>query len=364
MNKMKVLFTLLMGVLIVFEAQRAYFMKSDMLSYIYSNIVFTRLAVETQQYTRQIEYGLDNGKSLENFYHIQLILSDAKRCSSYINSVYILSEDFRLMYAFQDDENAAAPTAVRIPVGEDFFAVYEDGLNGYFLSVAISGRGGASAGYLTLGISHAITDNAIREFNRENRIQAAVIGVLTFLAGTAAMIHCCRREKRIIGDSTKTVSITVCAGAATDAAITLFKFWTTIDSMIQQSVNKITVTLQNDLDTVTEKGISAGRIYDLNSWLFESSRRVPFIENLIYDRNYKISAIVSEEYMKEQVVRYGMILVGIVGACVLAGTVLILLGFFADRLKNKGRRYVDIEEKHFADPERKENEKRVPDQNA
>ena len=239
------------------------------------------------------------------------------------------------MYSLCDDESVAAPSAVRIPVKEVFFAVYEDGLNGYFLSVAISGCGGVSEGYLTLGISHAITDNAILEFNRENRIQAAVIGVLTFLAGAAAMIHCCRREKRIIGDSAKTVSIMVCAGAAIDTAITLFKFRTTIDSLIQQSVNKITIALQNDLDTVAEKGISAGRIYDLNSWLFESSRRIPFIENMIYDKNYKISAIVSEEYMKEQVVRYGMILVGIVGVCVLAGTVMILLGFFADRLKNK-----------------------------
>lgn len=336
MNKLKLLFTLLMGVLIVFEAQRAYLMKSDMLNYIYSNIVFTGLAVETQQYTRQIEYGLENGKSLENFYNMELILSDAKRCSSYINSVYILSEDYCLMYSLYDDESVPAPSAVRIPVREDFFAVYEDGLNGYFLSVAIGGRGGASAGYLTLGISHAITDNAILEFNRENRIQAALIGALTFLAGAVAMIHCCRREKRIVGDSTKTVSVTVCAGAAADTIITLFKFWITVDSLIQQSVSKITMTLQNDLDTVAGKGISAGRIYDLNSWLFESSRRVPFIDKLIYDKNYKITAIVSEEYMKEQVVRYGMILVGIVGVCVLIGTVLILLGFFADRLKNKG----------------------------
>lgn len=336
MNKPKLLFTLLMGVLIAFEAQRAYFTKSDMLNYIYSNIVFTRLAVETQQYTRQIEYGLENGKSLENFYHIQPILSDVKRCSSYINSVYILSEDYCPMYSLYDDERVTAPSVIRIPVGEDLFAVYEDGLNGYFLSVPINGLGGDPAGYLTLGISHAVTDNAILEFNRENRIQAAVIGALTFLAGAAAMIHCCRREKRIVGDSTKTVSITVCAGAAVDTAITLFKFWTTIDSLIQQSVNKITMTLQNDLDTVAEKGISAGRIYDLNGWLFESSRRIPFVEKMIYDKNYKISAIVSEEYTKEQVIRYGMILVGIVGVCVLAGTVLILLGLFADRLKNKG----------------------------
>lgn len=335
MNKLKLLFTLLMGVLIAFEAQRAYFVKSDMLNDIYSDIIFTRLAVETQQFTRQIEYGLENGKTLENFYHMQLILSDAKRCSSYINSVYILSEDYCPMYSLCDDENAPAPTVVRIPVGEELFAVYEDGLNGYFLSVAISGRGGACAGYLTLGISRDITDNAIEGFNRENRIQAVVIGALTFLAGAAAMIHCCRREKRIVGDSAKTVSAAVCAGAVIDTVITLFKFRAVIDSLIGQSVNRITMTLRNDLDTVTEKGISAGRIYDLNSWLVESSRQVPFLENLIYDKNYQISAVVSEEYMKEQVIRYGMVLAAIAGVCVLVGTVLILLGIFADRRRNQ-----------------------------
>lgn len=342
MNKLKLLFTILMGLLIVLEAQRAYFVKSDMLNDIYSNVIFTRLAVETQPYTRQIEYGLENGKSLENFYNMQRILSDVKRCSSYINSVYILSEDRRLAYSFYDDEDVIAPSSVRIPVREDFFAVYEDGVNGYFLSVAIGGDGGASLGYLTLGISHAITDNAISEFNRESRIQAAVIGALTFLAGAAAMIHCCRGEKRLVGNSAKTVSAAVCAGAAIDAAITLLKFWTTIDGLIQQSVSRITMTLQNDLDTVAAKGVSVGRIYDLNSWLFESGRRVPFIESLIYDRNYKISAVVSEEYMEEQVLRYGMILAGIVCACVLVGAVMILFGFFADRLKNKERRYVDV----------------------
>lgn len=348
MNRLKLLFTLLMGVLIAFEAQRAYVMKSDMLSGIYSDLVFTRLAVEMQQYTRQIEYGLENGKSLENFFNMQRILSDAKRCSSYIEGVYILSGDCRLVYSHRGDENAAMPSIVRVPAEEDFFAVYEDGLNGYYLSVPISG-GDAFAGYLTLGIDRAVTDNAILGFNRENRIQAAVIGMLIFLAGAAAMIRFCRRERRIIGDSAKVLSAVICAGAAVDAAITLLRFWTAIDGLIQQSVSKITMTLQNDLDSVAEKGIAAGRIYDLNSWLFESSRQIPFIGNFVYDRNYRITAMVSEDYIREQVLRYGMVFLGIGAVCVLAGALMILLGIFADRFRRTGD--TDVNREYFADSE-------------
>lgn len=348
MNKLKLLFTLLMGMLIVFAAQRAYFVKSDMLNKIYSDIIFTRLAVETQQYTRQIEYGLENGKSLENFYNMQLILSDVKRCSSYINGAHIISENYRLMYSFGDDENIATPSVVRIPDKGSVFSVCEDNSNRYLLSVAINGRDDIIAGYLILNINHNITDNAIAEFDHENLIQVAVVCLLAFLAGAVAMIHLCRTEKYIVKNGTKVISITVCAGEAIDMTISLFKFWMTIDSLIQQSVTKITMTLQNDLDTVIEKGVSIGRIYDLNSWLLENCRQVPFIDNLIYDKNYKISAMVSADYAKEQMVRYGAILARIVGVCILAGILIILSGYFADTLKNKrknkGEPYVDVEQ--------------------
>ena len=91
MNKLKVLLTILMGTLIAFSAQRAYYVKTGELSSIYSDIIFTRLAVESQEYTRQIEYGVKNGKSLENFYNISSVLSGVRRCCSYTNGVYTVS---------------------------------------------------------------------------------------------------------------------------------------------------------------------------------------------------------------------------------------------------------------------------------
>ena len=102
MNKLKVLLTILMGTLIAFSAQRAYYVKTGELSSIYSDIIFTRLAVESQEYTRQIEYGVKNGKSLENFYNISSVLSGVRRCCSYTNGVYIFSSDRRQLYSLND----------------------------------------------------------------------------------------------------------------------------------------------------------------------------------------------------------------------------------------------------------------------
>lgn len=102
MNKLKVLLIILMGTLIAFSAQRAYYVKTGELSSIYSDIIFTRLAVESQEYTRQIEYGVKNGKSLENFYNISSVLSGVRRCCSYTNGVYIFSSDRRQLYSLND----------------------------------------------------------------------------------------------------------------------------------------------------------------------------------------------------------------------------------------------------------------------
>ena len=51
MNKLKFLLTILMAALIAFAAQRAYYVRMQMIGSIYSDIIFTRLAVESQEYT-------------------------------------------------------------------------------------------------------------------------------------------------------------------------------------------------------------------------------------------------------------------------------------------------------------------------
>ena len=149
MNKLKVLLTILMGTLIAFSAQRAYYVKTGELSSIYSDIIFTRLAVESQEYTRQIEYGVKNGKSLENFYNISSVLSGVRRCCSYTNGVYIFSSDRRQLYSLNDGGSPVTRFSVGDFSGGSVYSVYDDSAGGrYVLTLPIFGRGHEVCGYM------------------------------------------------------------------------------------------------------------------------------------------------------------------------------------------------------------------------
>ena len=84
------------------------------------------------------------------------------------------------------------------------------------------------------------------------------------------------------------------------------------------------MSLQNDLDTVNEKGVALSRIYDLNSWLMENYRDIPFIDNLIYDRNYRITAVISEDYINERTWSYAWAMVLTLLMCIVSGVVLTI----------------------------------------
>lgn len=327
MGKLKLLLALFMGTLIVFTAQRFYYAKTDTLDGIYSDILFTRLAVESQQYTRQIEYGLENGKSLENFYNIQSILNSVKRCYSYTRGAYIISDDFRLLYSNSDD-GRTAPTSISIRDFDDsniysVTIVAED----YILTMPIYGRGGQTSGYLALRVDKSAIANTLSEFYLEYKLQAIILSVVVFLISAVIIIHFCRNKDRLFRQCFGVITGSICTYILVDGGLSVFKLQIMIDGIIQQSISKITLSLQNDLDTVQQKGVSVGKIMDFNSWLFESGNNIPFIDNLIYDKNYKITATVSESYINEQIWRYAaVVLIVLVIAAAIGISLHLLVG--------------------------------------
>lgn len=323
MNKLKVLLTILMGTLIAFAAQRSYYVKTEELSSIYSDIIFTRLAVESQEYTRQIEYGVKNGKSLENFYNISSVLNGVRRCCSYTNGVYIFSADYRLLYRLSDSDGSVTRFSVDNFTDGRVYSVYDDQPGGrYILTLPIFGRGNEACGYMVLDISRDAVNNTLSDLAEGYRLQAAVLAVLCWLFGALLMIHACRSREKLFRQGTLVISAVVCAQSALDAAVSVFKFSATIESIIQQSVSKITMSLQNDLDTVNEKGVALSKIYDLNSWLMENYKDIPFIDNLIYDRNYRITAVISDGYISERTWSYAATLILTMLLCAAAGLLL------------------------------------------
>ncbi len=342
MNKLKFLLSLLMAVLIAFAAQRAYFVKTEMLSSIYSDIIFTRLAVESQEYTRQIEYGVKNGKSLENFYNIESVLGGVRRCFSYTNGAYIFSADHRLLYSLADNGTTVERFSVADFSDGRVYSVYDDtsGMR-YILTLPIFGRDNEVCGYMVLDISRSAVENKLADYRSEYKLQSSVIGVMCWLAGVIMMIHLCRSRSRLMRQGITVTAVAVCAQVAIDGGLSIFKFSVTIESLIQQSVSKITMSLQNDLDTVNEKGVALSKIYDLNSWLMENYKDIPFIDNLIYDRNYRITAVISQNYINERTWRYAGALVLTLLLCLAVGMALIVLVAGIEKITEHIRRKRD-----------------------
>lgn len=340
MNRIKILLALLLGAIMAFIMQRQLIVKTDAMDDLYSGIVFTRLAVESQQYTRQIEYGLKNGKELEKFYNIQNILSEVKRCSSYTNGAYIVSADNKLLYSLSEQDDAEV-TVMSIPSASSqgsVYAVYnEDANDRYILTIPIYGRADALCGYMLLSISHNAIDNVVDVYRQEYLIQTTVISVELYLLGAVLLISLVRKQQRVYGDSAKIIAAIPCLSVMIDGTISVIMLKMRFEAIIQQSVSKITMTLQNDLDTVQSKGASLSQIFDLNSWLLENCRDIPIIDNLIYDKNYKITAIISDSYISNQIMSFALSILTVLGISALIGAALILLSIPADKYTNKKR---------------------------
>ena len=163
-------------------------------------------------------------------------------------------------------------------------------------------------------------------------MQSAGIAVLAFLAGLALLVRL-KRQESIYRSGARVITAAVCGCVAIDGALSTLKFYLRIESIIQQSVSKITMALQNDLLSVQEKGASLSKIYDLNTWLMTSCDEIPFIDNLIYDKNYKITAILSENYIWQQTLFYAAGLIAVLGLCIAGGALLMLLARFADKYR-------------------------------
>ncbi|MGN0650197.1 MAG: hypothetical protein ACI4KM_07155 [Oscillospiraceae bacterium] len=338
MNRIKTLLALLLGALMALVMQRQFIVKTDAMDDLYSGIVFTRLAVESQQYTRQIEYGLKNGKELDKFYNIQNILSEVKRCSSYTNGAYIVSADNKLLYSLSEqDEDSITTMSVshNFSDGEVYSVYNESARERYILTIPIYGKSDVLCGYLLLNISHAAIDNVVDVYRQEYLIQTYVIGIELYLFGAVLLINFVKRPQRVYFDSSRIIVSVCCLSALLDGAISVIMLKIRFEEIIQQSVSKITMTLQNDLDTVQSKGASLSQIFDLNSWLLENCGDIPFIDNLIYDKNYKITAIISDSYITNQTLSFALTIAIVLGVSALIGFALIMLSVIADKYNSK-----------------------------
>ena len=298
-GKIKALFVLLLLAAISLVMYNSVDIKDRSIRELYEEVTFMRITIEARQYINQIEYGIKNGRQLDNFYNMQETLKGVQGCSSYMEGAYVVSAEAKLLYQSglkADELNLKIPQQQTASGDELYYTVVDAGH--FQLITPIKNGSGQTEGYLIMCIAKNAVSNAVSDYNRQNRVQSVIIALEVF--GIALLIiKRVRpgRKRKLVFRLVLVLSIAVTFSAVLDSGMVFARFYQIVDDTARQAANKMAQALQSDVDSVIAKGVSPERIYDLNGWLAHNSSELTIVNSLTLDRNNKVTANVSQIYI-------------------------------------------------------------------
>lgn len=328
-RKIRIVFTLLLLVFLTAAMSGYQVVKEGSIRELYEDVTFMRIATEARQYISQIEYGIKNGRQLDNFFNMQETLKGVQGCSSYMEGAYVVSAGAKLLY--QRGMEAHSLNLGIPPDGQDLggklFTVHKDGQY-FYLTSPIQKAGGGSEGYLIMCIGENAVNNAVSAYNHQNKIQSLIIALEVFGAALLIMARVKSEGRNLALRLLLVLSLAVTTAAVVDAAMVCARFYQIVDDATTQTANKMAQALQSQVDSVVEKGVPAARIYDLNGWLAQNSSELESVTSFNLERNNKITANVDQEYIKgflyRLLVRSALfVLVTLLGGLVACGSLIL-----------------------------------------
>lgn len=338
-RKLKLLFLLLIPAALAAVMCYSLDIKYRSIDELYEDVTFMRITSEARQYVSQIEYGIKNGRQLDNFFNMQDTLKGIQGCSSYMEGAYIVSASAKLLY--QSGLNAGN-VSLSVPVKDVFskgkaYTVYDSGKY-FYLTVPIRNKSKSPEGYLLMCLGKIAVSNAVSDCNRQDMIQSVVIALEIF--GIALLLlRRVKPDKRgsIVLRLMLLLSIAATLSAALDSGMVIAKYYRIVDNTTRQSANKMAQALQSDVDSVMAKGISSERIYDLNGWLAENCSELPIVTSLTLDSNNKITAAVSKSYINSFLNRFVHRIILFLLVCMACSAAVCILGAIIEIIAAKGK---------------------------
>lgn len=343
-GRIKLLFVLLLMAALSVLVYNSMDIKDRSIRELYEDVTFMRITMDARQYISQIEYGIKNGRQLDNFYNMQENLKLIQSCSSYMEGAYIVSAEGRLLY---QSGLKAEGLGLTIPEKGVFskgrLYSMKEGTERFFLTAPIKDKSGNIAGYLIMCISENAVINAVSDYNRENRVQSVAIA-LEILGIAILVIKRLRPnfKKQIALKLVVVAAVAVTSSAVLDSALVFTRFYQIVDDAARQSANKMAQALQSEVDSVIAKGVPAERIYDLNGWLAKNSSELDIVTSLTLDRNNKITANVSKAYINSFFYRLLFRTLLLIAACVLCSLAACGMTVLLRRLFGKKKKTVEM----------------------
>ena len=268
-----------------------------------TSVQTTLSRVEAQQVVNQIEYGLKYGKQLEYYFNADSLLQRVHMASSYLQGVYLTDAAHKTLYS---------TTGTKLPLElwqrmepAEYGAYQQYTLNGItYISMQIEGADGTTAGSMVMKMDTNAMRYLIEARQEEGALQSWLIGLYAF---AFCIIVLARLKVRKPSGQFRPLrcalviclTVLLCLGA--DLGIEAFKVDQEVEKNVTRSAQRIAQTLQQEIDTVVEKGVNYDDIASLSPFFRENAASIPSVDSFQLDLNNKVVAIPSEAYMADSV---------------------------------------------------------------
>jgi len=296
-------------------------------------------AMEAEQYVNTVEYGIKYGKQLEHFFDIEEILSGIYMSSSYMEGVYVLGGGGELLF-YVGSGSGSIPDVSKVPLEGRLYGSVDYG-DTIYIFMDISDQSGAPQGKLLLKLDGDALQHIIRREKAAALRQSLIISLeVCALAAVIIIASKMGPGRKRLRAFALLLSICLLLSQGVDCAIETVKINQKVENITAQSAQKIAQVIQEQIDNVVRKGVSAADLSDINGYLRKNASSCEMIDSLTLAENNKVQVQISQNYIRDTVngfVREAIILLlSLLGVClILNGTVWIATGPGHDK-KRKG----------------------------
>lgn len=258
-------------------------------------------ATELERYVTKLELNLHFGKGLESNYYMQSTIREMMMLSSYIDGIYIIDTNGDVLY--WEGEGVSQLDSPRLYEAADKQYILIDYADYTLVYMDINDKEDKLEGTLMIVMDTKSMSQLYDEYQKESLLQSIALNTVFAMLFLLILLRLYRKEK-IKAFTFKLVMIVcfiaICVNSV-DVAVETVKLNAKVSELTNQSVQKITQVLQQQVDSVMDKGVDIESAYNVHGWLKEIDYNLDSIGKLDYDSNGKVRAEMDEEFVRQTV---------------------------------------------------------------
>lgn len=260
----------------------------------YTESLMAGYTVVGNEPVRKIEYALKYGKPLYNFFGIENLLKEAKKDSPEIKNIRVILNNGAIVYDLNGKvENQSLPDKLLReikfgPGNENTANITVLNAGEYHNFLPIKDRNNKWLGELDLIFNQSIVNANVKLYTMQTARYGAVMAVIAALL-MAVLIFMVRVTDELgqINKARFLAIVLIIIGIIQLAFgyLSFNMFKQSYTNVARQSIAKMAVIVQKDINMVVDKGVSYGELYGIEGWFKKIVKSAPEIEQIYLSGN-------------------------------------------------------------------------------